>query len=141
MKRRCVSKVTRRGDEISSRLADHPIVKPMTKYTDINLYIQRSWNIHCKLTGSIRYSRHDIYFQLYRRRRNRPFLHQLTPEAEWIKPEWVFEEDISRATVLFLKVFISWHHFKYRKYNFSPWNLVVFPANYLVCIYLLKRNI
>src|SRR5271170_6564230 len=105
----------------------------MTTYTDISLSIQRNAIISPGLF-SRKISPHTVYFKLYRRRWNRPFLHVLTPDRCRAKPEWLCDEDYSRATLVFLKVFISWHNGNFHRHKLSPWNLVVFPSNSAVSL-------
>ena len=103
------------------------ILQEMTSYTDISLCIQRNGTVApdaFELRGP-----HSCYYQVYRRRWDRASFHLLSPEWYWVKPEWLCSEDHSRATLVFLKVFIAWHNGNFHRYKLSPWNIVVFPSN------------
>ena len=98
----------------------------MTTYTDISIYIRRNGEVSpeafLEVLGPL-----AVYYSVCRRRWNRPSLEELK-NLSWVSPRWFCDEDHSRATILFLKVYVAWNNGDMHRYNLDPWNLVVFPA-------------
>jgi len=99
----------------------------MTTYTDISILIERSHVLYLSLPEEICIStQEEIYFKLYRRRWNQPFLNPLKPEHSLsTSPEYIYKQDLERATILFFKVYIAWDYAQYRRYDLNPWDLII----------------
>jgi hypothetical protein len=99
----------------------------MTTFKDISISISHNRR---SLSGTILYilGPGTVFYGLYTRQPDNPFLKALSNCRLWCRPEWFSVDDYSKATILHLKIEIAWHNGNYRRYKMDPWDLVVFPA-------------